>query len=139
MSSARRLEKISRIIQQTVSAVIQNELSDPRIAGMTSVTRVETAPDLRSAKVHLSIFGIPVPKAQLCLQAIQHAHGYIQSRLAEGLTMRTLPTLTFHLDESIKRGFTVLQLLDQVAAERREKEQPASSAEPDQPEPRHEG
>lgn len=115
--SSRRVEKISKVIMATVSDVVQNELSDPRVRGMISVTRVTVAADLRNGQVHLSVFGVDEAQAELSLRAIRHAHGYIQTRLAQQLMIRTCPKLTFHLDDSLKRGAKILELINQVSVE----------------------
>ncbi|MBN1765680.1 MAG: 30S ribosome-binding factor RbfA [Sedimentisphaerales bacterium] len=114
---SRRLEKINRTILETVSTVIQNQLSDPRIQGLTSVTRVQTAADLSCARVYLSILGAELKQQELTLQAIQHAAGFIQGRLAQVLTTRICPSLTFFLDDSLKKGFEVSRLLDEIKAQ----------------------
>ena len=119
--SSRRLEKVSRTIRNTVSEVIQNHLSDPRITGLISVTRVQASPDLRLAKVYLSVVGADSKQADLTLQAVKHARGYIQSRLADNLSMRSCPKLDFYLDDSIKKGFEISHILDKIAAENAER------------------
>jgi ribosome-binding factor A len=138
--SSRRVEKIDKAIRSTVSDVIQNHLSDPRIKGLISVTRVVTAADLRSARVYLSMIGIEEPQQQTALQAIKHARGHIQSYLASQLAIRTCPSLSFFLDDSLKKGFAITQLIDQVAAELHEREAKQNPEVPlDQPESDDEG
>jgi ribosome-binding factor A len=117
--ATRRLEKVSRAIRTAVSEVIQNHLSDPRIQGLVTVTRVEPTPDLRTAKVFLSILGVNEQQQELSLKGIKHAHGYVQSYLAGQLTMKTCPSLRFYLDDSLKKSFAITQLLDQVTAEQK--------------------
>lgn len=124
--AGKRLEKVSKIIRSTISDVIQNDLSDPRVRGMVSVTRVELAADLRSGRVYLSILGLDETGSQLCFKGIEHAKGYIQSRLASNLTMKSCPVLSFYLDDSLKKGFKMLQLLDEVAAENAESDEKAA-------------
>jgi len=114
---SRRLEKITRTIRDTVSEVIQNQLADPRIQGMISVTRVAVAADLSTARVYLSILGVEQKQQQLSTEAIQHAAGFIQSRLAGVLQTRSCPVLHFFLDDSLKKGFEVIQLLNQLSTE----------------------
>jgi len=114
---SRRLEKINRTIMETVSRVIQEQLSDPRIKGMISVTRVETSADISYAKVYLSIMGVSPKQQESTTEAVRHAAGFIQSRLAGVLTTRSCPTLTFFLDNSLKKSFEILQLLNQISAE----------------------
>jgi len=120
---SRRLEKVTRFLQQEVSDVIRNKVSDPRIRGLLTVTRVEVAADLRSAKIFLSILGVDDTQQKLTIKAIEHAAGHIQSCMAGRLTMRTCPTLSFFLDDSLKKGFQIIRLIDQLAAENQEKQQ----------------
>ena len=114
---SRRLEKVSRTIRDTVSEVIQSQLSDPRIRGLISVTRVKVAADFGTAHIYLSIIGIDTKQQQLSTQAIQHAAGFIQSRLASVLSTRSCPILNFTLDDSLKKGSEVLNIINQLAAE----------------------
>ena len=117
--SSRRLEKVSKVIRGTVSEVIQNHLSDPRVRGLISVTRVDASPDLRSARVYLSILGVPDKQQELSLEGIQNASGYIRTRLARHLTMKTCPALTFCLDDSLKESIETTVIIQQVSEERR--------------------
>ncbi len=121
--ATRRIEKVSRAIRSAVSEAIQLRLSDPRIQGLISVTRVEPSPDLRNARIYLSVLGVDAKQQNLSLKGIRHAHGYIQSYLAEQLTMKVCPSLHFELDSSLKKGFEITQILDELAAERAEREE----------------
>jgi ribosome-binding factor A len=129
----RRLEKITRTVRDTVSEVIQNQLSDPRIQGLISVTRVDVAADLSTSRVFLSVLGVEQKQQELSIEAIQHASGFIQSRLARVLHTRTCPVLRFILDDSLKKGFEVLQLIDKVSAERPAPTEPEDPDDHDEP------
>ena len=118
--ASHRLEKVARSIQETVGEVIQNHLSDPRIKGLISVTRVDPAPDLRSARVYISILGVDERQQQLSLHGIEHARGHIQHLLARRVAFKMCPTLQFYLDESLKKGFKIIQLLDELSSEKNE-------------------
>ena len=120
--TTRRLEKVSKVIRNTVSEVIQNELSDPRIKGLVSVTRVELSADLRKARVYLSVLGVDDRGQQLCLHGIEHAGGHIQARLARQMATKVCPILRFFLDDSLKKTVEILQLINQVAAENKTEE-----------------
>lgn len=120
--SSRRTEKTSRIIRETVSDAIQSQLSDPRIRGLISVTRVETSADLMRARVYLSMLGLDAKGQELSIRGIRHAKGYIQGRLASRLTTRNCPTLSFFADDSLKQGFAVTKLIDEITAERQARE-----------------
>lgn len=124
--ATRRIEKVSRAIRSAVSEAIQSHLSDPRIQGLISVTHVDPSPDLRSARVYLSVLGVDEKQQELSLRGIRHAHGYIQSYLAEQLTMKVCPSLYFELDASLKKGFEITRILDELAAERAEREETMS-------------
>jgi len=114
---SRRLEKLTRTVRDIVSEVVQTQLSDPRIRGIASITRVKLAPDLSYAKIYLSILGVDEQQQKLSFEGISHARGFIQSRLAGALTTRICPVLSFHLDDSLKRGFEITQLIERAAAE----------------------
>ena len=100
--SSRRLEKVSKVIQATISDVIRDGLADPRVKGLISVTRVDVSPDLRNAKIYLSILGVDEKQQQLSLMGINHANGFIRSHLAKKMTMKTCPALIFYLYQKKK-------------------------------------
>ncbi len=114
----RRQEKVARVIKEVVSDVIANRLSDPRITGFTSVTRVEVTADLRSADVYLSIFAATEGAGDKTFAAITHARSRIQSFLAEALESKFCPVLRFRVDEQFRKTLETMRLIDQVANER---------------------
>ncbi len=114
---SRRQEKVSKVIMSSVSTIIQNEISDPRVQGLISVTRVDPAPDLKSARVFLSILGVTDNQKKLCLMAINHANGFIRTRLSQQLSMKTCPALQFHIDENLQNEIATLQIIDEVSRE----------------------
>ncbi|MCG3128499.1 MAG: Ribosome-binding factor A [Phycisphaerae bacterium] len=118
---SRRTERVASLIRRIVAEQIQDGLHDPRVPSLTSVTRVDVAPDFSVADVHVSVMSAG-PGAELCVAALRHAAGRIQSILAPQLTMRVCPRLRFHLDESLKRGFALTQLIDHEMAELRARE-----------------
>lgn len=120
---SRRIERINRTVRDTVSDVIQTQLADPRIKGLISVTRVDTSADLSVSRVYLSVMGVGHRQERISVDAVRHARGFIQARLANVLNTRNCPTLQIFHDDSLKKGFEVLQLIDQVATEFRQ-EQP---------------
>jgi ribosome-binding factor A len=114
---SRRLNRISKLIQTVVSGLIQNHISDPRIQGLITVTRVETSPDLSHAWIYLRISGVNDQQQRLSLDGIKHAGGFIRSKLAHELTTKICPSLSFALDDRMQKELDVLNLLDQVARE----------------------
>ena len=124
----RRQEKIARVIREVVSDAIANHLSDPRITGFVSVTRVEVMADMRSADVYLSIFASNEVAKDKTFAAITHARTRIQSFLAEALEVKFCPVLRFHVDEQFRKTLDVMRLIDEVAGER-QKDQDAEEQE----------
>jgi ribosome-binding factor A len=91
-----------------------SDLSDPRI-GFVTVTAVETSPDLRTAKVYVSVLG-DEEEREGTLGGLRSSHGVIQSRIAAETRMKRTPTLTFHYDNTIEQGARVFELLEDVSA-----------------------
>jgi ribosome-binding factor A len=107
-----RKEKVASLIQTVVSETIAYELHDPRIATVTTVTRVEVSGDLLQAKVYLSVLG-PETEERLTLAAVRHAGGFIQRRVAGVVQLRHCPHLTFMLDEAAKTARETIRILDE--------------------------
>ena len=105
-----RMRRINEVLREVVGAAISSELSDPRI-GFVTVTAVETSPDLRTAKVFVSVLGTDEEREET-LQGLRSSHGVIQSRIAAETRMKRTPTLTFHYDETIERGARISELLE---------------------------
>ncbi len=106
---------------------MREKLSDPRLDAMISITRVEISPDFSSAHVHVSVMANEA-RRNLAVQALQSASGKLRSMVAEQISMRTVPWLTFHLDDSLRKGFETVQIIDRVM-----EEYPASAASDDSP------
>ncbi|MHB1043063.1 MAG: 30S ribosome-binding factor RbfA [Eubacteriales bacterium] len=107
-----RPERLAEAIKKEISALLQDELKDPRI-GFASITAVEVTPDLRYARVFVSVFGPPETQ-RATLEALQKAQGFIRGELGKRIRLRHSPEITFKLDESIGRGTRVLKLLNEV-------------------------
>ena len=127
--STRRLLKAAEAVREVVSMAILTEVRDPRVRDVT-VTRVEMAPDMRSALVHVSVMG-NAAKEQLALRGLANAAGFLQSRIADRIDTRYTPRLRFELDAGVKHSLEISRVLDEVlpAADG----EPAAAAPPDQP------
>ena len=108
-----RQQKVESQVRRLVSEAILRDLSDPRISGLLSVTRVEVSPDLREARVSISILS-DRPESTV-MSGLVSARGVIQKHVAEGMKIRYAPRLSFLLDESLKRQAEVLKALDASA------------------------
>ena len=107
-----RMRRVNEAIRETLAEAVA-ELKDPRI-GFVTVTGVETSPDLRQAKVFVSVLGNERKREQ-SLEGLQSAHGVLQSRLAAELRMKRTPQLTFQYDPSVAEGVRMSQLIDELA------------------------
>ena len=112
--ATRRQEKVARIVRESVSDAISNHLSDPRIEGLVSVTRVDMAADLRSADVYISIFGKDEASQNKTFAAIEHAKSRIQSLLAARVQSKFCPVLRFHKDDKFKKTLEIMKLIDEA-------------------------
>lgn len=106
-----RMRRINEVLREVVGAAISGELSDPRI-GFVTVTAVETSPDLRTAKVFVSVLGTDEER-EATLEGLRSSHGVIQARIAAETRMKRTPTLTFHYDDTIEKGVRISELLEE--------------------------
>jgi ribosome-binding factor A len=111
-SVADRMRRVNESVRQVLSEAV-GDLKDPRI-GFVTVTGVETSPDLRHARVFVSVLG-PERKQQLSLAGLEAAHGVLQGRLARELRLKRTPQLTFEYDPTVERGVRMTQLIDELA------------------------
>jgi len=105
------------VVKEAVSDAITHHLSDPRIEGFVSVTRVDMATDLRNANVYVSIFGGDETAQNKTFAAIAHAKSRIQSLVAGKLQSKFCPVLHFYRDEKFKKTLETMRLIDQAASE----------------------
>lgn len=110
--SQRRIAKVAQALRQVVSTAILMELRDPRVKRVT-VLNVEVPPDLRSAKVYVSVLGDD-SAARLSLKGLESARGFLQKRIADELDLRWTPILTFVLDDGVKKSIEASRLLREV-------------------------
>ena len=115
--TARRLEKVARVIRESVSDTILNRLSDPRISGLVTVTEVDVSPDMKNATVYLSILTPENRGQDTVFEAVCHAVGHIQHQLGSDLTGRCCPQLRFEKDQKVKKTLETLRLIEQVEHE----------------------
>lgn len=120
--ATRRQEKVARVVKEGVSDAIAHHLSDPRIEGFVSVTRVEMATDLRNADVYVSIFGKDESAQNKTFAAITHAKSRIQSLVAGKLQSKFCPVLHFYTDEKFKKTLETMKLIDQAVGELEKKD-----------------
>lgn len=106
-----RREKMTSTIRAFLSDAIRDHVNDPRVAPLTTITRVELSADLLSAKVFVTVHGAP-PVMRRSLAGLQNAGGHLQRLLAAHLQVRQCPHITFELDEAFLAAQETLRLIE---------------------------
>ena len=104
-----RLARVAEVIRETAAETILFDLKDPRVKNVT-VTRAEVAADLQHAKVFVSVMGTEKEQA-LTLHGLRSAAGYIQTKVADRLTTKFVPHITFVVDEGVKKSIEIAKVL----------------------------
>jgi len=105
------MRRVNEAIREILGDAIATELKDPRI-GFVTVTDVDTSPDLRTARVYVSVLGSEAERERT-LAGLNSSHGFLQGKIASEMRMKRTPTLTFEYDESTERGDRISRLLGQ--------------------------
>ena len=113
----RRTERLNDLLREEISTLLRREVKDPRIGGLVTITEVDVSPDLRRAKVFVSVMGTDEEKTST-LQALAAAAHFVQRELGKRLTVRRTPELAFLPDHSLERGAHILALLQQEPEDR---------------------
>src|SRR5437870_4051543 len=108
-----RMRRVNEAIRETLAEALP-ELKDPRI-GFVTVTGVETTPDLRQARVFVSVLGSEKKRAA-SLVGLEAAHGVLQAGIARELRMKRTPQLTFEYDRSVEEGVRMSKLIDELGS-----------------------
>lgn len=109
-----RMRRVDEAVREVLSDAIAKDLQDPRV-GFVTVTAVKTSPDLRHARVYVSVLGDEKTRTET-LDGLSSAHGFLQGRVAAELSLKHTPMLTFEYDDSVDRGMRITQLIDEIPA-----------------------
>jgi ribosome-binding factor A len=109
-----RMRRVDEAVREVLSDAIAKDLQDPRV-GFVTVTAVKTSPDLRHARVYVSVLGDEQARSDT-LEGLRSARGFLQGRVAAELSLKHTPAVTFEYDESIDRGMRITQLINQVGS-----------------------
>ena len=123
-----RIAQIESLLKRAVSQVLAAGLSDPRVTGMVSVTKVTVSPDLHDAYVFVSV--LPAKNQKRTLYGLRHAAAHIHGKLCKLVDLQSVPHLDFRLDDSIKKQAAVLAAIDRGLAQERTDPNPAAPAGP---------
>ena len=107
----RRIRRINELLRQEMSRLIQVDLRDPRLRCVISITRVDTAPDLKVAKVYFSVLASPEKREEV-QQGLTAAAGYIRRELGDALPIRYVPRLTFVPDDSLELSEAITRAMN---------------------------
>ena len=105
-----RMRRVNEVMREVIGGSISKDLQDPRI-GFVTVTAVETSPDLRTARVFVSVLGGP-DERDATLAGLRSSHGVLQAAIARQMRLKRTPTLSFHYDDTPERGVRLTRLLE---------------------------
>jgi ribosome-binding factor A len=111
---SQRTDRIDELLRQEIGTIVTRDVADPRI-GFATITSVETTPDLRHAKVWVSVIGQPAER-DATVAALRRAMPFVRHELGGKLRIKRIPDLHVHLDDSAERGTRVLRLLSDLEA-----------------------
>ncbi len=111
--STRRVKRLNSLLREVLSEVIRNEVKNPAISSLTTVTEVDVSKDLENAKVFISVIETPIKK-QETMQALESASGYITMLASKKVSLRHFPSLVFKLDDSYDRYNKIEELLKKI-------------------------
>jgi ribosome-binding factor A len=117
----RRQRRISALIRQEISELLQREVADPRL-GFVTVTDVETSSDLRQVHIYVTFLG-DSQKQNESLKALRKATGFLRHELAQRVYLRYVPDLNFHLDPSLEQGQRIDGILQELDRSRKHNEE----------------
>jgi ribosome-binding factor A len=126
--SSLRLERIRELLKEVVSEILL-ELKDPRL-GFLSITDVEVSPDIKYAKVFVSVFGDDEAREKT-MQGLRSASGFVRHELSRKVTMRHIPEVSFKLDTSIERGSRIIEMIGKVTAHHEDGDSSSEGGRPD--------
>lgn len=108
--------RVNGEVHRALAEIIRAGIKDPRVAPMTSVVDVEVAPDLKTCKAWISVFGDEKAAADT-LAGLKSAEGYIRKQLAAKINLRNTPEIRFIMDQSIAYGVNMSKMIDEVTAQ----------------------
>ncbi len=109
---SRRTDRVASLIRAELAELVLRRLKDPRI-GFVTITHVDIAPDLKSARVFFSVLGQGKENAAAG-EGLEHAAGFLQHEIAVALKLRFTPKLTFHLDDTLEESLRIQQVLQKL-------------------------
>ncbi len=110
-----KLERVNSELQRQISKIISTDIKDPRVQnGIISVTKVKTTPDLKYAKVYLSVYADSDEKKKEAFDTVVRGRGFIRNMLKDAVQMRLVPELNFVIDDSCEYGLKIDKILSGI-------------------------
>lgn len=110
-----KLERVNSELQRQISKIISTDIKDPRVQnGIISVTKVKTTPDLKYAKVYLSVYADSDEKKKEAFGTVVRSRGFIRNMLKDAVQMRLIPELNFVIDDSCEYGLKIDKILSEM-------------------------
>ena len=106
--------RINEEVRKEISVIIRDEIKDPRMTAMVSVTSVKVSKDLKYAKVYVSIFGKNEEEKNETFAALKSASGYVRREVGQRMNLRNTPQILFELDDSISYSMRIEELIEKV-------------------------
>ena len=123
MANPKRVSRLNSLLREVISEVIRKDVSNPHISKFATVISVDITPDLRYAKVLISIIGTDQEKKQT-IDALNQAAGFIGVNSAKKVTMRYFPTLSFELDLTVEKQMKIDKILTDIKKEKEKRSNP---------------
>ena len=115
MVDRRRIERVNVLLREEIAKLIAAQVNDPRLRGIITITQVQTASDLRSARVYVSVMGDESVR-QEALEGIQSSASYLRRELRNRVTLRYVPFLKFVADDAMQEAERVMRIIDDLGA-----------------------
>ena len=113
MADRRRIERVNGLLRDEISVLIASHVNDPRLKGIITITRVQTASDLRNARVYVSVMGNEAIR-QEALEGIQSSASYLRRELRDRVALRYVPFLKFALDDAMLEADRLMGIIDSL-------------------------
>lgn len=113
MADRRRIERVNGLLREEISNLITSQVNDPRLKGLITITQVQTASDLRNARVYVSVMGNESIRDE-ALAGIQSSASYLRRELRERVSLRYVPFLRFVLDDAMLEADRLMQIIDNL-------------------------
>lgn len=117
----KRTKRLNSLLREVISEVVREDVNNPKVSKLVTITEVDITKDLHHAKVYISVIGDDTEKKDT-LDALQSASGYISVLSSKKVVMRHFPQLTFKLDESVDKHLRIESVLQKIEQEREERE-----------------